>query len=224
MGPAAPTVGARRPARDSAPGLRLLALDVDGTLTDGAILIGPQGEAMKAFSVRDGFGLALLRGAGLQIAIITGRHSAIVERRAAELGIVHVRQSVSDKAQALRELCAELGIGTAQAAFMGDDWPDLPAMRLAGLALAPADADPEVRERADWVASRPGGHGAVREFADWWLARCGLRDAQLQRWLDQADSPGALAPAPGGDAAHASGPASHGGAASGDGRPAGTPG
>ena len=111
-----------------------------------------------------------------------------------------------------------------QAAFMGDDWPDLPAMRLAGLALAPADADPEVRERADWVASRPGGHGAVREFADWWLARCGLRDAQLQRWLDQADSPGALAPASGGDAAHASGPASHGGAASGGGRPAGTPG
>ena len=102
MSPAATTASARRPARDSAPGLRLLALDVDGTLTDGAILIGPQGEAMKAFSVRDGFGLALLRGAGLQIAIITGRHSAIVERRAAELGIVHVRQSVSDKARRMR--------------------------------------------------------------------------------------------------------------------------
>jgi 3-deoxy-D-manno-octulosonate 8-phosphate phosphatase (KDO 8-P phosphatase) len=215
MRPSAPAAGARRPARESAPGLRLLALDVDGTLTDGAILIGPQGEAMKAFSVRDGFGLALLREAGLHIAIITGRRSAIVERRAAELGIAHVRQSVSDKAQALRALCAELGINPAQAAFMGDDWPDLPAMRLAGLALAPADADPEVRARADWVASRPGGHGAVREFADWWLARRGLRQAQLQRWLDQADAPGARDPAR--DAGHAN-------PAGAPGQSAGTPG
>ena len=186
MSPAATTAGARRPARDSAPGLRLLALDVDGTLTDGAILIGPQGEAMKAFSVRDGFGLALLRGAGLQIAIITGRHSAIVERRAAELGIVHVRQSVSDKAQALRELCAELGIGTAQAAFMGDDWPDLPAMQAVGFAAAVPDAAPELLRVAHWVATAPAGGGAVRELAEHLLRAQGRLDAMLGRFDGRA--------------------------------------
>jgi 3-deoxy-D-manno-octulosonate 8-phosphate phosphatase (KDO 8-P phosphatase) len=178
--PAAPP---RASAREAASQLRLLALDVDGTLTDGSICIGPAGEAMKIFSVHDGFGLALLREAGLELAIITGRQSAIVQSRAAELRIPHVRQGVHDKAAELRALCAQLGIEPRQAAYMGDDWPDLAAMATAGLALAPANAVLPVRERADWVAVRSGGHGAVREFAEWWLAQQGLLEPLLQRYL-----------------------------------------
>jgi 3-deoxy-D-manno-octulosonate 8-phosphate phosphatase (KDO 8-P phosphatase) len=183
--PAAHPAGADRvaSARERALGLRLLALDVDGTLTDGSIWIGTDGEALKRFSVHDGFGLTLLREAGLHIAIITGRQSGIVQARAAELRIAHVLQGVQDKADALRRLCAQLGITPAQAAFMGDDWPDLPAMQIAGLALAPADAAPPVRDRADWVAASPGGHGAVREFAEWWLAERKLLEPMLARYL-----------------------------------------
>lgn len=171
-------------ARERAQALRLLALDVDGTLTDGSIWIGTDGEALKRFSVHDGFGLTLLREAGLQIAIITGRQSEIVRARAAELRIAHVLQGVQDKADALRRLCAQLEIPPAQAAFMGDDWPDLPAMQLAGLALAPADAAQPVRERAHWVSTRPGGHGAVREFAEWWLTERSLLAPMLARYTD----------------------------------------
>lgn len=193
---------ARASARDSARELRLLALDVDGTLTDGSICIGPHGEAMKIFSVHDGFGLTLLREAGLELAIITGRQSAIVQARAAELRIAHVRQGVQDKAGELLALCGQLGLQARQAGFMGDDWPDLPAMAVAGLALAPADAARPVRERADWVATRGGGRGAVREFAEWWLAQRGLLEPMLQRYLTRkpaasagpADSDGAALP------------------------------
>ncbi|MCL4748478.1 MAG: 3-deoxy-D-manno-octulosonate 8-phosphate phosphatase, partial [Burkholderiaceae bacterium] len=105
--------------------VRLLALDVDGTMTDGTIFIGPGQEAMKAFSVRDGFGLALLREAGVRIAIVTGRRSSIVATRAAELGLDAVEQGVGDKVAALRELASRFGLEPGQTAFMGDDWPDL---------------------------------------------------------------------------------------------------
>ena len=179
---------ARASARQSAQALRLLALDVDGTLTDGSICIGPAGEAMKVFSVHDGFGLALLREAGLHLAIITGRQSAIVQARATELRIAHVRQGVQDKAAELLALCGQLGLQPHQAGFMGDDWPDLPAMAVAGLALAPANAALPVRERADWVATRHGGHGAVREFAEWWLAQRGLLEPMLERYLVRGDA------------------------------------
>ena len=172
----------RLPAREAAQHLRLLALDVDGTLTDGSIWIGTQGEVMKAFSVRDGFGLTLLREAGLELAIITGRRSAIVQARADELRIRHVVQGAQDKGAALIALCERLSIEPRQAAFMGDDWPDLPAMTLAGLALAPADATLAVKEQADWVSTRRAGDGAVREFAEWWLARRGLLADLLARY------------------------------------------
>ena len=188
---------ARATARASARDLRLLALDVDGTLTDGSICIGPDGEAMKIFSVHDGFGLALLREAGLELAIITGRQSAIVQARAAELRIAHVRQGVQDKAAELLSLCAQLGLQPHQAGFMGDDWPDLPAMAVAGLALAPANAARPVRERADWVATCSGGHGAVREFAEWWLAQRGLLEPLLQRYLARGHTAPASTTEPG---------------------------
>lgn len=148
---------------------RLLAMDIDGTLTDGRIWIGNQGEIAKSFSVRDGFGLTLLKKAGIELAIITGRRSAIVEQRAAELGIVHVHQGVANKRAALEQVCAQLAIGLNETAFMGDDWPDLPAMQACALPVAPADAVPEVLAVARWVASARAGEGALREFATFLL-------------------------------------------------------
>lgn len=161
--------------------VRLVALDVDGTLTDGRIHIGPEGEAMKSFSVRDGFGLTLLREAGLKLAIITARESSIVRRRAAELSIGDVVQGARDKAHALAALCAAHELELSQCAFVGDDWPDLPAMAIAGLAAAVGDADAEVRRRAHWVASVGGGRGAVREFAQFLLLARGQWQEALAR-------------------------------------------
>ncbi len=162
--------------------VRLVAFDVDGTLTDGRLYIGPGGEAMKAFSVRDGFGLALLREAGIRLAIVTARRSSIVDARAAELRFDDVRQGVGDKAQALRALGVERGIALEDCAFVGDDWPDLQAMAIAGLAASVADAPASVRERAHWVSTLGAGHGAVREFADFVLHAQGRFDAALARY------------------------------------------
>ena len=159
-----PSDAALRAAR-----VRMLALDVDGTMTDGTLYIGPGAEAMKGFSVRDGFGLALLRQAGLRIAIVTARQSSIVATRAAELRFDALMQGAADKGEALRALASEFGISVDEIAYMGDDWPDLPALAIAGLAAAPADATGPVLAAAHWVARRPAGHGAVREFAEWLL-------------------------------------------------------
>ena len=171
------------PRRDEADALRrarpirLVCFDVDGTLTDGSIVIGPQGEALKRFSVRDGFGCNLLRRAGLKIAIVTGRSSPIVEHRGAELRFDHVMQGVKDKAVALAQLCDAEGLTPDQVAFVGDDWPDLPALTRAGLAVAVPDAAPEVLAVAHWIAPAPAGRGAVRAFAEWLLDAQGRLDA-----------------------------------------------
>ncbi len=168
----APDPGARAAA------VRLMAFDVDGTLTDGGIHIGPDGEAHKRFSVRDGFGLVLLQQAGIRVALVTGRSSAIVAQRARELRIDTVLQGVADKAAAMRELCADTGVELAQAGFMGDDWPDLPAMLAVGFAATVPDAAPEVRRIAHWTATQPAGGGAVRELAEHLLRAQGrIRDA-----------------------------------------------
>lgn len=168
-------------ARARAREIRVVAFDVDGTLTDGALFIGPSGEAMKAFSVHDGFGLTLLREAGFRLAIVTGRGSAIVETRAAELQFDAVMQRVRDKAAAIRELATRFDCGPEAVAYMGDDWPDLPAMDVAGLAAAPADARAPVLACAHWISGRPAGRGAVREFAEWLLLVRGAHDALLAR-------------------------------------------
>jgi len=162
--------------------VRLVAFDVDGTLTDGRLYIGGDGEAMKAFSVRDGFGLRLLREAGIVVAVITARRSSIVEARAAELRIDEVQQGVADKAQALRELCEAHRVGLADSAFVGDDWPDLEAMAIAGLAGTVHDAPSDVRQRAHWVSTLPAGRGAVREFAEFVLRARSAFDAALGRY------------------------------------------
>lgn len=160
--------------------MRLLALDVDGTLTDGRLWFGAEGEQLKAFHVHDGLGLKLVAAAGIEVAWITARRSAIVERRASELGIAQVIQGCSDKGAELQRLCDGLGIAPQQAAFMGDDLPDRPALRLCGLAVVPANAHPWVAAVAHWKTSARGGEGAVRELCDLLLVARGRRDAVLR--------------------------------------------
>ncbi|MFT4102907.1 MAG: HAD-IIIA family hydrolase [Burkholderiaceae bacterium] len=169
--------------------IRLVAFDVDGTMTDGAIHIGPDGEAFKRFSVRDGLGIVLLHRAGLRTAIVTGRESAIVAQRARELSIPHVIQGVKDKHAALRQLCRDTGLETTQIAFVGDDWPDLPAMVHAGLAAAVVNAAPEVRRIAHYVGTAAPGDGAVREFCEWLLDAQQRREALLARFHEQGERP-----------------------------------
>ena len=146
--------------------IRLLALDVDGVLTDGRLYLSPAGEELKVFHVRDGSGLVAVQRAGIAVAIVSGRDSAAVTRRAVELGIRHVRQGVADKGMELDRLLAELAIDPAATACVGDDTPDLPMLRRAGLAIAVADAHPALAEAAHWTTAAPGGRGAVREVCD----------------------------------------------------------
>ena len=150
--------------------IRLLVLDVDGVLTDGRLYFGPRGEAMKAFNVRDGFGLVQVQRAGLHVAVISGRRSPMVVVRCRELGVRHVHQGVADKLGVFARLCARLKLTPAACACVGDDLPDLPLMRAAALSFAVADAHREVRRAADVVTRLPGGRGAVREVCDHLLA------------------------------------------------------
>jgi 3-deoxy-D-manno-octulosonate 8-phosphate phosphatase (KDO 8-P phosphatase) len=152
--------------RERARHIRLLVLDVDGVLTDGRLYISPTGEELKVFHVRDGSGLVALQRAGVAVAIISGRDSAAVTRRAAELGIRHVRQGVADKAAELASLTRELGVAAAETACVGDDTPDLPMLQAAGLAIAVGDAHAALGPVVHWVTSAAGGRGAVREVCD----------------------------------------------------------
>jgi 3-deoxy-D-manno-octulosonate 8-phosphate phosphatase (KDO 8-P phosphatase) len=150
--------------------VRLLVLDVDGVLTDGRLHITGQGEETKVFHVRDGSGLVALQRAGVPVAIISGRESAAVTRRAAELGIAHVRQGIADKGATLDALLAQLGLSHEGLGCVGDDTPDVPMLERAALAVAVADAHPSARAVAHWVTPTPGGHGAVRDVCDLLLA------------------------------------------------------
>jgi 3-deoxy-D-manno-octulosonate 8-phosphate phosphatase (KDO 8-P phosphatase) len=161
--------------------IRLMVLDVDGVLTDGRLYFGPQGEAMKAFDVRDGHGIKLLMAGGVEVAILTARHSEIVATRMRELGVARVLQGQSDKRAALVALLAELGLAAEQCGYMGDDLPDLGALRLAGFAAAPADAAPEVLAAAHWVAPCDGGRAAVRAAAEFVLRAQARWDGLLAR-------------------------------------------
>lgn len=143
--------------------IKLLALDVDGVLTDGSINIGPEGEIFKSFSAKDGLGISCALRSGLQIAIITGRTSAIIHHRAQELGISLLHEGVKDKYAELHNLGQSLQLKQEEIAYMGDDLNDLPAFQAAGVAFAPADAVPEVAAAADYVMQRKGGAGAVRD-------------------------------------------------------------
>ena len=170
-------------AREKARRVRWLVLDVDGVLTDGRIVLdGGDGE-WKAFDVRDGHRIVMAAREGIRTMFLTGRTSAVVERRAAELGVHRVVQGARDKGAALEALLREEGIAAEETAYLGDDLVDLPAMRRAGLAGAVGDAVPEVLEAADWVSAAPGGRGAVREFVEFLLAAQGRWEQAYARYL-----------------------------------------
>jgi len=162
---AKPTDHAAASLNEALKNIRLVALDVDGVLTDGGIYLGAS-EELKRFEAKDGAGIAMLRKAGLTVALITGRQSTLVERRAKELNITEVHQGVKDKVEVLREVCQRLSIAADQVAYMGDDLPDMAALRWAGVGAAPADAVAEVQSAARWVSTKCGGGGAVRELAE----------------------------------------------------------
>ena len=149
--------------------VRLLVLDVDGVLTDGRLHYGPRGEATKVFHVRDGHGIKRVQEAGIDVAIISGRKSAAVAKRARDLGIKFVFQGVGDKLAVLVKLAKSRAVALEHCACVGDDTPDAPILEAAGLGIAVADAHADALAAADLVTSRPGGLGAVREVCDWLL-------------------------------------------------------
>jgi 3-deoxy-D-manno-octulosonate 8-phosphate phosphatase (KDO 8-P phosphatase) len=151
---------------DRCAAIDLLAVDVDGVLTDGVIVLDDQGVESKHFHVRDGLGYSFWHRAGKRSAIMSGRRAEVVARRAAELGISYVAQGLSDKGAALREMLHELSLEPHQVCFVGDDLVDLPVLRAVGLAACPDDAVSEVRDCAHLVTRSPGGRGAVREVIE----------------------------------------------------------
>jgi 3-deoxy-D-manno-octulosonate 8-phosphate phosphatase (KDO 8-P phosphatase) len=170
------------PAAERARNLRLMAFDVDGVLTDGRLYFSPRGDEMKTFFTRDGLGMKLLAAAGVRLAIITGRDSAIVARRAENLGIDLVMQGVEDKRQAMATLLDREGLAFEQAGYMGDDVVDLGVMAACGFAATVPDGHPEVKRIAHYVAAAPAGAGAVREVCELILRARGQWDAALGRY------------------------------------------
>ena len=165
-------------ARKATPWVRipLVILDVEGVLTDGRLYFAARGEALKVFHVRDGHGIKLLRAAGVEVAVLSGRRSGAVATRCRELGVPHVIQACSDKVAALHRLTKRLSLDPLNCACICDDTPDLPLMSAVGVAGAVADAHPVVLAAAHWIARANGGNGAVRELCDAVLrARAGLR-------------------------------------------------
>ena len=167
--------------------IRVAFFDVDGVLTDGGVYFSEHGETLKRFSILDGYGLKLLRLAGITPAVITGRDSKPLRLRMQALGIEHVRFGTEDKLPAAQAILALLGLEWTQAAAIGDDWPDLPVLTRAAFAAAPANAHAEVRAVAHHVTSARGGEGAAREFCDLLLTAGG----HYRRLLDIARGPAA---------------------------------
>jgi 3-deoxy-D-manno-octulosonate 8-phosphate phosphatase (KDO 8-P phosphatase) len=162
--------------------VELLLLDVDGVLTDGSVIYADDGSELKRFHVRDGSGLKLWHAAGKRTAIVSGRRSVAVERRAAELGISPVLQGRDDKLAALEAVLATTGLRPEQVCAVGDDLPDVPVLRRCGLAVAVADACPELRAVANYVTAAPGGRGAVREAIEWLLKASGRWNELVARY------------------------------------------
>lgn len=167
---------------DRAAKVRLIAFDVDGTLTDGRLWYGEDGRELKAFHVHDGHGLKRLRAHGIQVALVSARISHIIALRAEELGIDHVYQGQADKRACVADLLHGNGLASEQAAFVGDDLADLPAMGACGFAVAVANAHPWVIERAHWCTRLPGGRGAVREVCDLLLEAQGKSRQERDHW------------------------------------------
>ena len=163
--------------------VRLAAFDVDGTLTDGCLRFGADGHEFKVFHAHDGLGLKRLQANGIEVAFISARISHALSLRADELGIAHVYQGQDDKRQCLTQLLKALDLDADCAAFTGDDLPDLPALRSAGLAIATANAHPALDAWAHWRTPHAGGHGAARDVCDLILAAQDKYATDLERWL-----------------------------------------
>ena len=146
--------------------IRLLVMDVDGVMTDGKITYTSDGQELKSFNIKDGLGIKRAQASGIETAIITGRTSPMVERRARELGIAHLVQGREDKLAALSDLVDQMNLSLDQVAYIGDDLSDLTAIESVRLGACPADAATEVKSKANWVSTRGGGDGCVRELGD----------------------------------------------------------
>lgn len=161
------------PLEELAPKIELLLTDVDGVLTDGGITFDANGVETKTFSVRDGLGIRLWQKSGKRLGVVTGRASRIVEQRCNELDIELLFQAVGEKLPVVEQIAEDAGLSLEQIAFIGDDLPDLPAIRAVGLGVAVADAAQEVRDGADYVTATPGGRGALRELVELLLKSSG---------------------------------------------------
>lgn len=162
--------------------IRLLLTDVDGVLTDGGVILDNHGVESKCFNIRDGLAVRLWQQAGGIAGIVTGRSSQVVKLRAAELDMAVVRQGVKEKLPEVEAIAKKLGLRSDEIAYVGDDLPDLPTIRYAGLGIAVADAPEEVREAADYVTSVPGGAGAVREVVELILKNTGRWENAISRY------------------------------------------
>lgn len=149
-----------------APNIRLLICDVDGVFSDGRIYLGNDGEEFKAFNTRDGYGVKALQNGGVDVAIITGRNSPLVEQRMKALGVKHIYMGKENKIAAYEELLVKLGLSEDQVAYIGDDSPDLKVMKRVGLAISVPDGHPFVKKQSHHITTLPGGFGAVREVCD----------------------------------------------------------
>lgn len=163
--------------------VRLLALDVDGILSDGKIIYDAQGVETKAFYVQDGVGIKAVQRYGIEVAIITGRFSPMVQKRADELGIKHIIQGRDDKKTALTELIQTLGLDLLECAYMGDDLPDIKALQSVALAVTVPNAHDEVKKQVDMITTNFGGSGAVREVCDLLLQSQGVYQSWLQSYV-----------------------------------------
>jgi 3-deoxy-D-manno-octulosonate 8-phosphate phosphatase (KDO 8-P phosphatase) len=164
--------------------IRLLILDVDGVLTDGSIILDNEGNEYKSFHVRDGHGIKMLIHAGIKVAIVTGRYSKVVSRRAQELGITEVFQKCFDKNAAFTSLIEKYSLSEGEVAYIGDDIVDAPIMRRAGLPVSVADGDEELKKFALLVTKHRGGRGAVREVTDLILKSQGLWERMFREYFE----------------------------------------
>ncbi len=179
------TAPVKRPgAAKKAARVRLLLLDVDGVLTDGGIVYDGDGREIKRFHVRDGHGIKMIQRAGIEVGIITGRSSETVAVRARELGIALVRQGATDKVAAWQAILEEKGLAAADTAYVGDDIVDIPLMRRVGFAASVADAESCALSAADFISTRPGGGGAVREIIEFVLRSGGRWDSATSRYFE----------------------------------------
>lgn len=160
--------------------IKLILLDVDGTLTDGGIYRGNEGEELKKFNVKDGYAIVTAQKLGMEFGIITGKKSKLVEVRAEELKIKYLYQGISQKTEILEEIIEKIALRKDEIAYMGDDLNDIRIMKCVGIKGAPCDAVPEILEIADFVSGKKGGEGAVREFIEYIIKREGNWDNFLK--------------------------------------------